>query len=83
MALIEALSADWDPSDWKDEFRGRLEDVIERKRKGRTIEAPEERDEPEPVPDLMAALEESLANAKRGGKKGGAEQRGDRAKARS
>ncbi len=69
VALIEALSDDWDPSDWADEFRGRLEDVIERKRKGRTIEAPEERDEPEPVPDLMAALEESLANAKKSKKK--------------
>ncbi len=69
VALIDALSADWDPADWKDEFRARLEDVIDRKRKGRTIEAPEARDEPEPMPDLMAALEESLANAKRGGKK--------------
>ena len=57
--------------------------MIERKRKGRTIEAPEERDEPAPVPDLMAALEESLANAKRGGKKGGRSKRGGRAKARS
>jgi len=83
VALIDALSADCYPSDWKDEFRARLEDVIERKRKGRTIEAPEERDEPEPVPDLMAALEESLANAKRGGKKGGRSKRGGRAKARS
>jgi len=84
VALIDALSADWDPSEWKDEFRGRLEDVIERKRKGRTIEAPEARDEPEPVPDLMAALEESLANAKRGGKKqGGGGKRGGRAKARA
>src|SRR5699024_3981722 len=55
VALIEALSADWDPAEWKDEFHARLEDVIERKRKGRTIEAPEARDEPEPVPDLMAA----------------------------
>ena len=79
VSLIEALSADWDPSDWKDEFRARLEDVIQRKRKGRTIEAPEERDEPEPVPDLMAALEESLANAKRGGKKSGKGKRGGRA----
>lgn len=82
-ALVEALSADWEPADWSDDFRGRLEDVIERKRKGRTIEAPEARDEPEPVPDLMAALEESLANAKRGGKKQGRTKRSRRTKARS
>jgi DNA end-binding protein Ku len=77
VALIEALSADWDPAEWKDEFRGRLEDVIERKRKGKKITAPAAREEPSPVPDLMAALEESLAAAKSGGRNsGGSRSRG-------
>ena len=68
MALIEALSADWDPSEWKDRYRERLEDVIARKRKGQTIKAPaQEQEEPSPVPDLMAALERSLADARGGG----------------
>jgi DNA end-binding protein Ku len=63
VALIEALSADWDPSAWKDCYRDRLEDVIDRKRKGKKITAPKPQEEPAPVPDLMAALERSLAEA--------------------
>jgi DNA end-binding protein Ku len=63
VALIEALSADWDASAWKDCYRARLEDVIDRKRKGKKIKAPKPQEEPTPVPDLMAALERSLAEA--------------------
>jgi DNA end-binding protein Ku len=62
VALIDALSTDWDPKAWKDCYRARLEDVIERKRKGRKIAAPKQEKEPAPVPDLMAALEKSLAD---------------------
>ena len=64
MALVEALSTDWDPSAWKDCYRARLEDVIDRKRKGKRISAPKQEKEPAPAPDLMAALERSLAAAK-------------------
>ena len=71
VALIEALSTEWDPSAWEDCYRARLEDVIERKRKGKTIKAPRQaEEEPAPVPDLMAALERSLAEAK-GATRGG------------
>ena len=62
--LIESLSADFDPSGYHDEYRERVLDLIERKAAGETItiEAPEpERKE---VPDLMAALEASIAGAK-------------------
>jgi DNA end-binding protein Ku len=70
IALIEALGTDWEPEAWDDRHRARLEDVIERKRKGQTIKAPaQEREEPSPVPDLMAALEKSLAEAGSGKKK--------------
>jgi DNA end-binding protein Ku len=65
VALIEELTTDWKPSRYKDRHRERLLDIIDRKRKGRTIEAPEPQEEPEPVPDLMAALEESLASARK------------------
>ena len=61
VALIEALSEDWDPTRWKDRYRARLEDVIDRKRKGKRISAPKQEPQPSPVPDLMKALEESLA----------------------
>jgi DNA end-binding protein Ku len=62
--LIESLSGDFDPSGYRDEYRERVLDMIERKAAGETItvEAPEpERKE---VPDLMAALEASIANSK-------------------
>jgi DNA end-binding protein Ku len=61
--LIEALSTDWDPKTWKDQYRERLEDVIARKRKGKRISAPKQQPTPSPVPDLMAALERSLERA--------------------
>jgi DNA end-binding protein Ku len=64
--LIEALTVEWDPSRYEDRHRARLLDVIERKRKGRTIKAPKAEKEPEPVPDLMAALQQALADAKKG-----------------
>jgi DNA end-binding protein Ku len=68
VALIEALSSDWDPGDWEDRYRKRLEDVVARKRQGKRIAAPKAGKEPSPVPDLMKALEQSLADAKgRGG----------------
>ena len=62
--LIESLSGDFDPSGFRDEYRDRVLDLIERKAAGETItvEAPEpERKE---VPDLMAALEASIASSK-------------------
>ena len=62
--LIESLSGDFDPSQYRDEYRERVLDLIEKKAAGETItiEAPEpERKE---VPDLMAALEASIAASK-------------------
>jgi DNA end-binding protein Ku len=62
--LIESLSGDFEPEGYRDEYRDRVLDLIERKAAGETItiEAPEpERKE---VPDLMAALEASIAGAK-------------------
>jgi DNA end-binding protein Ku len=62
--LIESLSGDFDPSQYHDEYRERVLELIEKKAAGETItiEAPEpERKE---VPDLMAALEASIAASK-------------------
>jgi DNA end-binding protein Ku len=67
VALIEALSCDWDPSRYADSFQKRLRKIIRDKSKGKTIEVPEDEKPPAPVPDLMAALEQSLAEAKSGG----------------
>ena len=70
VALIEALAVDWDPTRYEDRYRERLLDVVKRKKKGKRITAPTTRTQPAPVPDLMAALEESLKAAKGGGAAG-------------
>ena len=71
--LIEALGTDWDPERYEDRYRKRLQAVVNKKKKGQKIEAPEDAGKaPDAVPDLMAALEQSLADAKKkssGGKK--------------
>jgi DNA end-binding protein Ku len=66
VALIEALACPWDPDRYEDRYSKRLKRVVQRKRKGQTVEAPEREKEPSPVPDLMAALEQSLAEVKGG-----------------
>jgi DNA end-binding protein Ku len=64
VALIEELTTEFKPSRYKDRHRKRLQQVIQKKSKGQTIEAPKPREEPDGVPDLMAALEESLAKVR-------------------
>jgi DNA end-binding protein Ku len=64
VALIEELSRDFDPKRYKDRHRQRLLKIIERKRKGQTIEAPAEPEVPKAVPDLLEALERSLAEVR-------------------
>jgi DNA end-binding protein Ku len=62
--LIEQLGTDWDPKRYEDRHNERLEKLIQKKRKGQTIKAPAAPEQPEAVPDLMAALRESLEAAK-------------------
>jgi DNA end-binding protein Ku len=65
VSLIEALDADWKPDSYHDEYRKRLTRIVNKKRKGQTIEVPEDADaQPDAVPDLMAALQEALENAR-------------------
>src|SRR5450755_620663 len=59
--LIDSLSSDFDPTKYRDEYRDRVLDLIERKAAGEEIAVQPTADEPEPAPDLMAALEASLA----------------------
>jgi DNA end-binding protein Ku len=61
--LIESLSTDFDAEQYEDEYRDKLLDLIERKAKGEeVVAAPAEEPKPTKAPDLMAALEESLAS---------------------
>jgi DNA end-binding protein Ku len=59
--LIESLSADFDPTKFKDEYREQVLDLIERKAAGEEIAVQPEAEDTTPAPDLMAALEASLA----------------------
>ncbi len=59
--LIDSLSAEWDPTQFRDEYRDRVLDLIERKAAGEEITVQAEAEEPAAAPDLMAALEASLA----------------------
>jgi DNA end-binding protein Ku len=63
VAVIEELGVDFDPTIYRDEHRAHLKRIIKRKQQGKKISAPAPVAE-EPVtsaPDLMGALEESLA----------------------
>lgn len=70
VALIEELSADWDPGRHEDRYRRRLLDAIERKKAGRKVTAPRAEKEPAAAPDLMAALRRSLEQARAHGPSG-------------
>jgi DNA end-binding protein Ku len=61
--LIGSLSSEFDPAKYHDEYRERVIDLIERKAAGEEIAVAPEAEEPAAAPDLMAALEASLAAA--------------------
>ncbi len=66
-SLIESMSADFDPDQYHDEYRGALEQVIEAKVEGReVVEQPVQEEDTGSVVDLMAALRASVAAAKKG-----------------
>jgi DNA end-binding protein Ku len=63
--LIDSLSTKFDPASYRDEYREQLLALIEQKAEGKEIVAPEvEAPKATKTPDLMAALEESIAAVK-------------------
>jgi DNA end-binding protein Ku len=63
--LIDSLTSDFKPNSYRDEYREELLDLLERKAEGKeVVSAPTEEPKPTKAPDLMAALEESLAAVK-------------------
>ncbi|GAB3751383.1 non-homologous end joining protein Ku [Lysobacter olei] len=71
-SLIESMAAKWQPDDYQDEFRKRLESIIRKriKAKGATTRiaetaAPEHEDAATNVVDFMALLQKSLDTKKR------------------
>ena len=74
--VIDSLSTDFDPSAYEDEHRAELLKLIERKAAGEDIVSTEaEAPKPTKAPDLMAALEESLAAIKSDELSGGAKRK--------
>ena len=64
--LIASLSSEFEPEKYRDEYRDKVLDLIERKAQGEEIAVQPEAPAPAKVPDLMAALEASLAAVKTG-----------------
>ena len=62
--LIDSLSSEFEPEKYKDEYREKVLELIERKAAGEEIAVQPEAPQPKKVPDLMAALEASLAAVK-------------------
>lgn len=70
--LIESMSGEWKPGDFRDEFRDRLKGIIEKRLKSKGMVTPEDQGE-EPqvenattnVVDFMALLKKSLDSNKR------------------
>ena len=66
LSLIDRFTGEFDPKRYEDTYRERLLDVIRRKRRGEAIEAPTVEEEAEAPTDLLAALRQSVEQAKRG-----------------
>jgi DNA end-binding protein Ku len=64
--LIDSLSGEFDPDKYRDDYRERVLDLIERKAAGEEIAVQPEAEDTAPAPDLMAALEASLAEVRGG-----------------
>jgi len=64
--LIDSLTTEFDPSAYRDEYREQLLALIERKAEGKEVLTAAQTEEPKPTaaPDLMSALEESIAAVK-------------------
>jgi DNA end-binding protein Ku len=64
--LIDTLSTEFEPEKYHDEYRERVLALIERKASGEEIAVQPQAEEPSAAPDLMAALEASLAAVRSG-----------------
>lgn len=77
-SLIDTLSGDFDPSQYKDSYREALQEVIEAKIAGHAVKQPEQAQPTAgTVVDLMAALRASVEAAK-AGRPGGGDSSADR-----
>jgi len=62
--LIESMGTRWDPAVYEDQYRKRVEQLIEEKRQGKVVVTDRPAPSPTPVVDLMAALQASVEAAR-------------------
>jgi DNA end-binding protein Ku len=62
--LIESMASNWDPSLYEDEYRKRVEALIDEKRQGKVIVTERPETQPTKVVDLMEALQASVEAAR-------------------
>jgi DNA end-binding protein Ku len=62
--LIESMVTDWDPEIYEDEYRKRVEALIDEKRQGKVIVTERPETQPTKVVDLMEALQASVEAAR-------------------
>jgi DNA end-binding protein Ku len=81
--LVESLTRPFEPNEFENEHKRDLMALIEKKLAGEEITAPPEPERREPVPDLMAALQASLDQAKDDKRKGAPKAAKSKPKAKS
>jgi DNA end-binding protein Ku len=62
--LIESMASNWDPDLYEDEYRKRVEALIDEKRQGKVIVTERPETQPTKVVDLMEALQASVEAAR-------------------
>jgi len=77
--LLESLAGEFEPERYHDEYREKVLDLIDRKAAGKKVAIqPAPAEEPSEVPDLMSALQASLAEVRKRSGGGGAADRTSR-----
>lgn len=66
--LVDAMAMKFDPSDFKDEYKEAVEDIVKAKVAGKEVVEVEEAEAETTVVDLMSALKASVERAKKGEK---------------
>ena len=70
--LVQAMKGEFEPENYKDEYREALVAVIEAKAEGKRVEMPKPAEAPTKIADLMSVLEASVAAARDARTSGGA-----------
>jgi DNA end-binding protein Ku len=64
VSLIDSMTTEWDPGNYRDTYRDRVKELIEAKRRGDEVVTEGKLEAAENVLDLMEALRASVADAK-------------------